>query len=116
MVAQVTKPAVLDVRAVATPVSKPAVEFIDFGCGAGASLPYARKLAGGDGFGVDISEQAVSECWTAGLPAEIGDLLSYSGKNTAAVTTAINLLPRAVQRCGIWRRLMRLARPPMAAR
>jgi len=69
------------------------VEFIDFGCGAGTSLPYVRKTAGGDGFGVDISEQAVSECLAAGIPAEVGDLLSYSGKNTAAVTAAINLLP-----------------------
>ena len=76
-----------------TPVSSFAIEFIDFGCGSGLSLPYARKLAGGDGFGIDISSQAVSECWAAGLPAEIGDLLSYSGKNTATVTTAINLLP-----------------------
>jgi len=75
------------------PISSSSVEFIDFGCGAGISLSYARKLAGGDGFGIDISELAVSECWSAGLAAKVGDLLSYSEKNTASVVTAINLLP-----------------------
>jgi len=69
------------------------VDFIDFGCGAGTSLTYVRKAAGGSGFGVDISEQLVSECLAAGIPAEVGNLLFYSGKNTATVTSAINLLP-----------------------
>lgn len=73
--------------------SKKAVDFIDFGCGVGKSIGFVRMLTGGEGFGIDISEQAVSECWEAGLPAEVGDLLSYTGRNTALAVTAIDLLP-----------------------
>ncbi|MBX9748761.1 MAG: methionine biosynthesis protein MetW [Roseococcus sp.] len=91
-------------NALATPHLRPdgssqnEVEFIDFGCGSGKSLSFVRGLTGGDGFGIDISEQAVAECWEAGLPAEVGDLLSYTGRNAAAAVSAIDLLPEIGER------------------
>ena len=69
------------------------LDFIDFGCGAGKSIAFARSIAGGEGFGIDLSEEAVSECWASGLPAERGDLLAFEAKNAAAVTTAVDLMP-----------------------
>jgi SAM-dependent methyltransferase len=69
------------------------LDFLDFGCGSGKSMAFARKLIGGEGLGIDISEQAVAECWEAGFPAERGDLLAYTGRNVAAVVTAVDLLP-----------------------
>lgn len=84
------------------------VEFIDFGCGAGKSLTFVRGLTGGEGFGIDISEQAVAECWQAGLPAEVGDLLSYTGRNAAAVVTAIDLLPEIGERADFEQAISRM--------
>lgn len=69
------------------------LDFLDFGCGAGKSIAFARKLIGGEGLGIDISEQAVASCWEAGYPAERGDVLSYTGRNIATAVTAIDLLP-----------------------
>lgn len=69
------------------------LDFLDFGCGGGKSMAFARKLIGGEGLGIDISEQAVAECWEAGHTAQHGDLLSYTERNVAAAVTAMDLLP-----------------------
>ncbi|MBS7790000.1 class I SAM-dependent methyltransferase [Roseococcus sp. SDR] len=69
------------------------LNFIDFGCGTGASIEAARQLLGGRGLGIDISAEAVARCRAAGLPAETGDLLRYEGRNTALAATAFDLLP-----------------------
>lgn len=77
-----------------TPAPASAVfEFADFGCGAGASFAFAQSLGGGPGFGVDVSQEAVSLCNAAGLKAELGDLLEYTGRNIASVAVAVDLLP-----------------------
>ena len=44
-----------------------------------------------------------------------GNML-IQGDNLDALKALLPFYARAVQRSGIWRRLMRLARPPMAAR
>ena len=69
------------------------LDFLDFGCGGGKSFAFARKLIGGEGLGIDISEEAVASCWEAGYPAERGDVLNYTGRNVATAVTAIDLLP-----------------------
>jgi hypothetical protein len=56
-------------------------------------MAYLQKLIGGEGLGIDISEQAVAECWEAGFPAEVGDLLGYGERNVAPAVTAFDLLP-----------------------
>lgn len=69
------------------------LQFIDFGCGTGASIGLVRNLLGGNGLGIDVSEPAVAQCRQAGLPAEVGDLLRYEGRSTAMAITAFDLLP-----------------------
>lgn len=84
------------------------LDFLDFGCGGGKSMAFARKLVGGEGLGIDISEQAVAECWEAGFPAQIGDLLSYTGRNVAAAVTAVDLLPEIGDRADFEHAVSRL--------
>ncbi|UPY37544.1 class I SAM-dependent methyltransferase [Sediminicoccus sp. KRV36] len=74
------------------PAKKP-IGFIDFGCGSGNSLIYLRNLLGEEGHGIDLSEEEVATCRQAGLSAEQGNLLNYAGRNTAAIITAVDLLP-----------------------
>lgn len=69
------------------------LQFIDFGCGTGGSIEFVRGLLGGNGLGIDISEQAVAQCRQAGLQAEAGDLLHYEGRSVAVAITAFDLLP-----------------------
>ena len=84
------------------------LDFLDFGCGGGRSMTFARKLIGGEGMGIDISEQAVAECWEAGHPAQHGDLLSYTGRNVAAAVTAMDLLPEIGDRADFEQAVSRL--------
>lgn len=74
------------------------VHFIDFGCGAGKSMEFLRRVTGGQGLGIDLSEAAVAACRQSGFPAEIGDVLSYTGRNTAVAITAVDLLPEVGDR------------------
>lgn len=82
-----------DNAGLAQSVTRDGCDFIEFGCGAGKSLPFIQTLAGGQGFGLDISEDAVSACRNAGHDAQLGNLLSYQEKNAATGTFAIDLLP-----------------------
>ena len=71
-------------------------------------MAFARKLIGGEGLGIDISEQAVAECWEAGYPAQLGDLLSYAERNVAAAVTAMDLLPEIGDRADFEHAVSRL--------
>lgn len=84
------------------------LDFLDFGCGSGKSLAFAQNLIGGEGLGIDVSEQAVAECWEAGFPAQLGDLLSYTGRNVAAAVTAVDLLPEIGDRADFDQAVSRL--------
>jgi hypothetical protein len=84
------------------------LDFLDFGCGSGKSMTFVRKLVGGEGLGVDISEQAVAECWQAGFRAEWGDLLTYTGRNVATAVTAVDVLPEIGERAEFEQAVSRL--------
>jgi SAM-dependent methyltransferase len=77
----------------ANPPGRTFLHFVDFGCGTGGSIEAVEQLLGGQGLGVDISEEAVARCRAAGLPAEQGDLLRYEGRSIALAITAFDLLP-----------------------
>ena len=89
-------------------IASGSVDFIDFGCGPGRSLPLVQSLSGGQGLGIDISEQAVDECRRAGFSAELGDLREYSIRNAATGTFAIDLLPEIGDRLDFEQAVSRL--------
>lgn len=73
-------------------MSRVDLQFIDFGCGSGRSSEYAASIVAGQGFGIDISDDAVDACRAKGLVAERGDLLEFEQRSVAVATFAINVV------------------------
>lgn len=68
------------------------LQFIDFGCGTGRSSEFASSVVGGQGFGIDVSDDAVDACRAKGIAAERGDLLKFEQRSVAVATFAIDVL------------------------
>lgn len=86
------------------------LRFIDFGCGNGRSSEFASSIAAGQGFGIDISDDAVDACRAKGLAAERGDLLEFEQRSVAVSTFAINVVQELPGRAAFERGLANMIR------
>lgn len=68
------------------------LKFIDFGCGSGRSSEFASSVVAGQGFGIDISDDAIDACRARGFAAERGGLLRFEQRSVAVATFAINVV------------------------
>jgi SAM-dependent methyltransferase len=86
------------------------LHFIDFGCGNGRSSEFASSIVAGQGFGIDISDDAVDACRAKGLAAERGDLLEFEQRSVAVATFAINVVQELPGRAAFEQGLVNMIR------
>jgi SAM-dependent methyltransferase len=86
------------------------LHFIDFGCGNGRSSEFASSIVAGQGFGIDISDDAVDACRARGLAAERGDLLEFEQRSVAVATFAINVVQELPGRAAFEQGLVNIIR------
>ena len=86
------------------------LHFIDFGCGNGRSSQFASSIVAGQGFGIDISDDAVDACRAKGLAAERGDLLEFEQRSVAVATFAINVVQELPGRAAFEQGLVNMIR------
>lgn len=93
-----------------TATFKQQLQFIDFGCGIGGSFSFAASVQPGEGLGVDASSEVVEICKAKGIPAEVGNLLDFDGRNLAVATFALDVLPELQGRSAFEKALTNLVR------
>jgi hypothetical protein len=86
--------------------------FIDFGCGAGASLRLGEALcrAPGGGVGLDISAEQVAAADRAGYDVAQGDLLEFEGRDVATMSLCVDVLPELENRAAFEKASVNLVR------
>jgi hypothetical protein len=67
-------------------------QFVDFGAGQGRSFEIGANCVGGVGLAIDKSKEAVDHCRQLGYAAEVHDVLTFTEKNVAQASVAVNLM------------------------
>jgi len=67
--------------------------FIDFGCGAGASLKLAETMCRASGVGLDISAEQVAVAQRGGYDVVQGDILDFEERGVASASFAVDVMP-----------------------
>ena len=86
--------------------------FIDFGCGAGASMRLGESLcrAPGGGVGLDISAESVAEADRGGYDVAQGDMLEFEGRNVASVSMSVDVMPELENRAAFEKACLNVVR------